>query len=86
MRWSITPSLPWKTLNGTRMALTHLLKVHPEQHAEKLRKGDLVQAGLNDGQFAGILLFEEAFEINQNDYCQRVYGTTSRDHVAFSVK
>ena len=69
-----------KLSTGLEWPLPILLRVS-EQLAEKLRKGDLVRLVLNDGQFAGVLLFEDAFEINQNDYCQRVYGTTSRDHV-----
>ena len=69
-----------KLSTGLEWPLPILLRV-PEQLGEKLRKGDLVRLVLNDGQFAGVLLFEDAFEINQNDYCQRVYGTTSTGHV-----
>lgn len=73
-----------KLPSGLDWPLPVLLRVD-EKLLEGVTQGEKVQLTTPNGQLAGVLDFEGAFEIDAEEFAHKVFGTTDNEHVGVAL-
>ena len=70
--------------DGLVWALPVILPVSLEESKE-INVGDMIAISDNNGRFVAVMHISEKFEIDLEDYCQKIYKTTETEHPGVKV-